>query len=152
MLGILALSVSQRSPDDKISTKEFWWKDHKFYHCTRTFAWNCCLFTNLSHRLPRKLDKCWYFGSGKFEFGQWKVREKSGNFTFYNLWEPWKSASKSWIKEILIASLILKTIDHLNLKFLIFAGILQISRFHLKKFRILENLHFHPWKLLKKLW
>ena len=47
-----------------------------------------CLFTNCFHRIPTKLDKCWYFGSGKFEFGQWKVREKSGNFTFYNLWEP----------------------------------------------------------------
>ena len=45
-------------------------------------------FTNHTHRLPSKLDKCQYFGSGKFGFGQGKVREMSGNFAFYNLWEP----------------------------------------------------------------
>ena len=29
-----------------------------------------------------------YFGSGKFVFSQGKIREKSGNFTLHNLWEP----------------------------------------------------------------
>ena len=28
------------------------------------------------------------FGQGIFEIGQGKVSEKSGNFTFYSLWEP----------------------------------------------------------------
>ena len=37
----------------------------------------------------------------------------------------------------------LKTIDHLNLKLLIFVGILQVSRFDFQKFRILEILNFH---------
>ena len=45
-------------------------------------------FTNHAHLLPTKLDKCRYFGSGKFGFSQGKVREMSGNFAFYNLWEP----------------------------------------------------------------
>ena len=29
------------------------------------------------------------FGQGILEIGQGKVSEKSGNFTFYILWEPW---------------------------------------------------------------
>ena len=49
---------------------------------------NHVCFTNHTHRLPTKLDKCRYSGSGKFGFGQGKVREMSGNFAFYNLWEP----------------------------------------------------------------
>ena len=49
---------------------------------------NHLCFTNHTHRLPTKLDKCRYFWSGKFGFGQGKVREMSGNFAFYNLWEP----------------------------------------------------------------
>ena len=28
------------------------------------------------------------FGQGILEIGQGKVSEKSGNFNFYNLWEP----------------------------------------------------------------
>ena len=36
------------------------------------------------------------------------------------------------------------TIDHLNLKLLIFIGILQVLRFDFQKFRILEILNFHP--------
>ena len=28
------------------------------------------------------------FGQGNLEIGQGKVSEKSGNFTFYSLWEP----------------------------------------------------------------
>ena len=43
-------------------------------------------------------------------------------------------------------SVYLKTIDHLSLKLLIFVGILQVLRFDLKKFRILEILNFHPCK------
>ena len=31
------------------------------------------------------------FGQGISEIGQGKVSEKSGNFTFYSLWEPCKS-------------------------------------------------------------
>ena len=31
-----------------------------------------------------------------------------------------------------------------NLKLLIFIGILQVLRFDFQKFRILENLNFHP--------
>ena len=59
------------------------------------------------------------------------------------------SASKSLIRQILMASLILilsylKTIDHLNMKLLIFIGILQVLRFDFQKFRILEILNFHP--------
>ena len=34
--------------------------------------------------------------------------------------------------------------DHLNLKLLIFVGILQVLRYDFKKFRILEILNFHP--------
>ena len=45
-------------------------------------------FTNHAHILPPKLDECRCFWSGKFGFGQGKVREMSGNFAFYNLWEP----------------------------------------------------------------
>ena len=37
-----------------------------------------------------------------------------------------------------------KTIDHLNLKLLIFVGIMQVLRFDFKKFRTLENLNLHP--------
>ena len=33
--------------------------------------------------------------------------------------------------------------DHLNLKLLIFVGILQVLRFDFKKFRILEIFNFH---------
>ena len=41
-------------------------------------------------------------------------------------------------------SVYLKKIDHLNLKLLIFVGILQVLRFDFKKYRILEILNFHP--------
>ena len=47
-------------------------------------------------------------------------------------------------------SVYLKTIDHLNLKLLIFVGILQVLRFNFKKFRILENLNFHPCDLTQE--
>ena len=112
ILGILALTVSQRSSEDKRSTKEFWWKDHKFYHYTGTFAWNCCLFINHARRLPTNFKKCQFLGSGKFELGQWKVREKSGNFTFYNLWEPCY-----WLSTLPVAALLRFFIDA-NLLFL----------------------------------
>ena len=42
-------------------------------------------------------------------------------------------------------SIYLKTIDCLNLKLLIFTGILQVLRYDFQKFRILEILNFHPW-------
>ena len=32
-----------------------------------------------------------FFGQGNLEIGQGKVSEKSGNFTFYSLWEPCKT-------------------------------------------------------------
>ena len=38
----------------------------------------------------------------------------------------------------------LKTIDHLNLKWFIFFGKLQVLRFDFQKFRILEMLNFDP--------
>ena len=41
-------------------------------------------------------------------------------------------------------SVYLKTIDSLNLKLLIFVGILQVLRFDFQKFRILKILNFHP--------
>ena len=41
-------------------------------------------------------------------------------------------------------SVYLKTIDHLNLKMLIFFGILQVLRFDFQMFRILEILNYHP--------
>ena len=41
-------------------------------------------------------------------------------------------------------SVYLQTIDHLNLKLLIFVGILHVFRFDFKKLRILEILNFHP--------
>ena len=44
-----------------------------------------------------------------------------------------------------LVSLYLKTIDLLNLKMLIFVGILKVLRFDFKKFRILEILNFHPY-------
>ena len=37
-----------------------------------------------------------------------------------------------------------KKIDHLNLKFLIFIGILQVLRFDFQKFRFWEILNFPP--------
>ena len=42
-----------------------------------------------------------------------------------------------------LVSVYLKTIDHLNMKLLIFVGILQVLIFDFKKFRILEILNFH---------
>ena len=38
------------------------------------------------------------------------------------------------------------TINHLNMKLFIFVGILQVLKFEVLKFRILEILNFHPWK------
>ena len=58
-----------------------------------------------------------------------------------------KSASKCWIKEIIIASSIsfqINTINHFNFKLSIFVAILQILKFEYQKFRILEILNFHP--------
>ena len=40
--------------------------------------------------------------------------------------------------------------DHLNLKLLIFVGILQVLNFDFKKLRISEFLNFHPWKICIK--
>ena len=47
-------------------------------------------------------------------------------------------------------SVYIKTIDHLNLKLLIFVGILQVLRFDFKKIRILEILNFHPCNIICK--
>ena len=44
-----------------------------------------------------------------------------------------------------LISVYLKTIDHLNLKLLIFYSHLQVLRFDCKKFRILEILNFRPY-------
>ena len=41
-------------------------------------------------------------------------------------------------------SVYLNTIDHLNLKMLIFIGILQVLRYDFQKFRILEIWNFYP--------
>ena len=38
----------------------------------------------------------------------------------------------------------LNIFNHLNMKLLIFVGILQVSKFESLKFRILEILNFHP--------
>ena len=46
-----------------------------------------------------------------------------------------------------LISVYLRTIDHLNLKLLIFLGILQVLRFDFQKLRILEILNFHPCSL-----
>ena len=43
-----------------------------------------------------------------------------------------------------LISVYFKTIAHLNMKLLIFIGILQVLRFDFQKFRILEILNFHP--------
>ena len=43
-----------------------------------------------------------------------------------------------------LISVYLKTIDHLNLKLLIFIGILHVLRSEFQKFRIMEILNFHP--------
>ena len=43
-----------------------------------------------------------------------------------------------------LISVFLKTIDRLNLKLLIFIGILQVLRFDFQKIRILEILNLHP--------
>ena len=67
MLGILALLLVKDHPKTKGQLKSF---DKLYLHYTGTFAWNCCLFANHAQRLPTKLDKWRYFGSGKFEFGQ----------------------------------------------------------------------------------
>ena len=37
---------------------------------------------------PQSLENTAAFGQRNLEFGQGKVSEKSGNFTFYDLWEP----------------------------------------------------------------
>ena len=50
-----------------------------------------------------------------------------------------------------LASVYLKAIDHLNLKLLIFVGILQVLRFDFKKFRILEILNFHSCGIITKI-
>ena len=47
-----------------------------------------------------------------------------------------------WLFDLI--SVYLKTIDHLNLKLLIFIGILQVLRFDFQKFRIFKILNFHP--------
>ena len=41
-------------------------------------------------------------------------------------------------------SVYLKMTDCLNLKLLIYLGLLQVLRYDFKKFRILEILNFHP--------
>ena len=42
--------------------------------------------TDHAHILHTKLGKCQcFFGQGNLDL----VREISGNFAFYNLWEPW---------------------------------------------------------------
>ena len=55
-----------------------------------------------------------------------------------------KSAPKSWIRFFYLISVYPKTIDHLNLKSLIFIGIVQVLRFDFQELRILEILNFHP--------
>ena len=73
-----------------------------------------------------------YFGIQDFEADfLWKVSLKILN----------KADSHGFFDFI---SVYLKTIAHLNLKLLIFIGILQVLRFNFQKFRILEILNFHP--------
>ena len=40
----------------------------------------------------------------------------------------------------------LPTINHLNLKLLIYVSMLQVLKFEFLKFRIFDILNFHPWK------
>ena len=72
MLGILALLLVKDHQQTKDQLKSF---DKLYLHFTGTFAWNCCLVAYHAQRLPTKLDKCQYFRSVKFQFGQGKVRE-----------------------------------------------------------------------------
>ena len=62
-----------------------------------------------------------------------------------------KSASKFGIRHHAdynsfsdIFTVYLKTINHLNLKYNYFEGILQRLKFEFQKFRILENFELHP--------
>ena len=69
-----------------------------------------------------------------------------------------KSASKCWIKEIIIASQISfqifsfnNTINHFYLKLSIFVAILQVLKFEFQKLRILEIMNFHTWTLVNEI-
>ena len=84
MLSILALNVSQRSPEDKISTQEF---DESTINCItiqkHMLEIAVCSLTILID-YPQNLTNVNILGQGNLNL----VREKSGNFTFYYLWEP----------------------------------------------------------------
>ena len=78
-----------------------------------------------------------------------KVFRINPEFNILRLTFHRKSASKCWIEEIIIASLIsfkiyLNTINHFNFKFSIFVAILQVLKFEFQKFRILEIRSFRP--------
>ena len=74
-----------------------------------------------------------------------KVFRISPEFRILRLTFYGKSASKCWIKEIIIASLISFQVNLFNFKLPIFVAILQILKFEFQKFRILEILNTHPY-------
>ena len=68
-------TVSQRSPEDKRSSKDF---DERIILPTN----RCSAIMLIVY--PQSLTNSDILGQGNLNL----VREKSGNFTFYNLWEP----------------------------------------------------------------
>ena len=52
---------------------------------------------------------------------------------------PGKSASKSWIQQIIIGSVCLKTTDHLNFKLWIFSGNIASFKIRVLKFQGFRN-------------
>ena len=88
MLGILALLLVKDHWKTKDELKSF---EETIMNCTYTIEEHllgiavCSLI--MLNNYPQSLTNADILGQGN-EFGPWKVREKSGNFTFYNLWEP----------------------------------------------------------------
>ena len=85
MLGILALLLVKDHQKTKYQLESF---DERIINCTYTIQKRLlgiavCLLIMLKD-YPQSLTNADIFGQGNLNL----VSEKSGNFTFYNLWEP----------------------------------------------------------------
>ena len=117
------------------------------------FFYHLLIFKEISlecHQSAKVLDYrlrgCW-LELRRRHYTWMKVFRITSEFRILRMTFHRKSSSKSWIREIMLASdllwVCLRTIDHLNLKLWIFSG--PTASFKIEISKVLEILNFHPW-------
>ena len=110
MLGILALLLVKDHQKTKDQLRQSF--DERIINCTYTIEEHllgiavCSLIILLDY--PQSLTNADILGQGNLNL----VREKSGNFTFYNLWEPCQKVKLYLFLKVVMLHIKLKGIDH----------------------------------------